>query len=154
MSMLARYKKQGGFQQLLTLIETSAPSKRDQLLKVIQSEDPGWAAILKTKMITMEKLFAWDPLALAEVTNEMVPRTLAVALHGLPPESLAKATHAMGHMKKREVEQLFSEMKPTGAEIEAARIKVVSKIRELEKENKLNLMRIDPSLSTRDIRVA
>lgn len=154
MSMLGRYKKTGGFQQLLSLIETCAPTKREQLMKVIQAEDPGWAALLKTKMLTFEKFFAWDPIHIAEITNEMPARILAAALVGLPPESVARATHTMDHMKKREIETLLAEMTPNPSEVETARMKLLTRVRELEKEKRIDLNQIDPAVSIRDLKVA
>lgn len=154
MSMLMRYKKQGGFTQLLNLIETCGPAKREQLMKIIQTEDPSWAALLKTKMLTLEKILAWDALALAEITNEMVPRTLAIALKGLGPEVIDKASHAMGHFKKRDLERLLDELSPTPAEIETARVKLITCVREMERDRRIDLTKIDPSVSTKDLKVA
>ncbi|MCM2282831.1 MAG: hypothetical protein NDI61_13405 [Bdellovibrionaceae bacterium] len=154
MSMLMRYKKTGGFQQLLNLIETCSPTKREQLMKVIQAEDPSWAALLKTKMLTLEKFFAWDPIHIAEVTNEMPTRILAAALAGLPTEMVERATLTMPHMKKREIESLLTELKPSPGETETARMKVLTRVREMEKDKRLDLSVIDPSLSIRDLKVA
>src|SRR5687768_10826919 len=99
MSMLSRYRKQGGFQQLLQLIETCTSQKREQLLKLIEAEDPAWAKLINTKMVTLEKVFSWDASHVAEVTSQLVPRTLAVLLHGLPKEALDKSTLAMPPIK-------------------------------------------------------
>ena len=154
MSMLARYKKVGGFQHLLSLVETCGPAKREQLMKVIQAEDPGWAALLKTKMLTTEKFFSWNPIHIAEITNEMPTRILAAALVGLGPEALDKVTHTMTHMKKKEIETLVSEMNPAPGEVETARMKILTRVREFEKDRRIDLNQIDPSISVRDLKVA
>ncbi len=154
MSMLVRYKKTGGFQQLLSLIETCTPAKREQLMKVIQTEDPGWAALLKAKMLTIDKFFSWDPIHIAEITNEMPGRILAAALVGLPAETVERATHTMDHMKKREIENLIQELKPNPSEIETARMKLLVRVRELEREKRIDLAKIDPATSVRDLKIA
>lgn len=154
MSMLVRFKKAGGFQQLLTLIETCSPTKREQLMKVIHSEDPGWAALLNTKMLTIDKFFSWDPIHIAEITNEMPARILAAALLGLPEDTVQRATHTMDHVKKREIENLLQEIKPNPAEIETARMKLLTLVRELERDKRIDLNRIDPAVSVRDLKIA
>jgi flagellar motor switch protein FliG len=154
MSMLVRYKKTGGFQQLLNLIETCTPAKREQLMKIIQAEDPSWAGLLKAKMLTIEKIFSWNPIQLAEITNEMPDRTLAVLLSGLGQEAFDKATHTMTHMKRGALERLMDELKPTPGEIEAGRIKLISMVREFERDRRIDLAQIDPSVSIRDLKVA
>lgn len=154
MSMLVRYKKTGGFQQLLTLLESCSPSKREQLMKVIQSEDPGWAALIKAKLLTIEKLFAWDPLTLGEVTQELPIRVLAAALHGMGPDAVNKATYTMDHKRRRDVENMIKDLTPAAGEIEAARVKLLARVRELEREKRLDLGKVDPSLAVRDLKVA
>ncbi len=152
--MLARYRKQGGFQQLLLLLETCTAPKRDQLMKLIQAEDPSWAKLINTKMVTIEKVYSWDAIQVAEVTTQLAPRTLAILLHGLPKEFFDKSIVAMTPLKQREIQSLFEEQTPTPGEVEAARIKLLTKVRELEDSGRLNLAQIDPSLSIRDVKVA
>ena len=90
----------------------------------------------------------------AEVTTQLVPRTLAILLHGLPSECLEKAVTSMPPIKRREIESLFSEQSPSPGEVEAARIKLLSKVRELEDSGRLNLAQIDPAVSIRNVKVA
>ena len=40
MSMIDRYKKKGGFLQLLNLLETTGGEKREKFLKMIAEENP------------------------------------------------------------------------------------------------------------------
>ena len=154
MSMLARYRKAGGFQQLLLLIETCTQQKRQQLLKLIEAEDPSWAKLITTKMVTLEKVFSWDPMHISEVTTQIVPRTLAILLHGLPRETFDKATTTMPPMKRREIESLYEEQSPNASEVEAARIQLLTKVRELEDSGRLNLAQIDPAISLKEVKVA
>src|SRR4051812_2647907 len=154
MSMLARYKKKGGFEQLLTLIETCAPAKREQLIKVIHNEDPGWAALIKTKTLTIEKFLSWKPEVIGEIINEMPDRILASALMGFSDEQFTKVTKTMAHFKRGAIERLMQETNSTAGEIETARMKILVRIRELERERRLDLKEIDPAVSVIDLKVA
>lgn len=139
MSMLARYKKPGGTQQLVALLESCLSKKRELLLNTIMAEDKDFGNMIKSKLLTVEKIFRWDPLIVCEATTQLSERTLAVALKGLPPEAFAIATHTMRDLKKREVVNLLEVIKPTAVEIESAHIKLVEKVRELEKHGSIKL---------------
>ena len=134
MSMLARYKKQGGINQLVALLETCLSKKRETLMNSVIAEDPVFAKQVQDKILNCEKIFKWDPLLVCEATSRLSDRTLAIALKGLPPECFAIATHTMRELKKKEITNLLETIKPTPIEIESAHIKLVEKVRELEKE--------------------
>ena len=50
MSMLARYKKPGGVQQLVALLESCLSKKRELLLNTIMTEDKDFGNMVKSKM--------------------------------------------------------------------------------------------------------
>ncbi|MDZ4676109.1 MAG: FliG C-terminal domain-containing protein [Oligoflexia bacterium] len=139
MSMLARYRKPGGVQQLLALLETCLSKKRENLINMIIAEDKEFGTMIKSKILTTEKIFKWDPLVVCEATTRLSERTLAICLKGLPPEAFAIATHTLRDLKKREVTNLLEILKPTPIEIESAHIKLVEIVRTLEKEGSLKL---------------
>jgi len=137
MSMLARFRKPGGVQQLVALLESCLTKKREALLNTIQAEDKEFAAMVKTKILTAERVFKWDPLVVSEATTRLSERTLAIVLKGLPPECINIGMHTMRDLKKREVMNLLEVLKPTQVEIESAHIKLVETVRNLEKEGNL-----------------
>ncbi|MCC6277334.1 MAG: hypothetical protein IT289_05410 [Oligoflexia bacterium] len=139
MSMLARYRKPGGIQQLVTLLESSLSKKRETLLNHIMAEDKEFGALVKAKILTVEKVFKWDPLVVSEVTTRMTERALAIALKGLPPEAFAIATHTMRDLKKRDLQNFLETLKPSAVEVETAHIKLIETVRLLEKEGSLKL---------------
>lgn len=139
MSMLARYKKQGGVQQLLALLESCLSKKRELLLNTIMQEDKVFGEMIKAKILTVEKILKWDPLIVCEASSKISERTLAVALKGLPPEAFGVLTHTMRDLKKREITNLLEVVKPTAVEIESAFIKIVEKARELERSGQIKL---------------
>ncbi len=89
--MLDRYRKKGGFKQLLKLVEGCAPAKQAQLLDIINKEDSNWAGLLKKKMLSIEIIFSWKPETLAEFTHLLPAKTLAYASKKIGPEALQKA---------------------------------------------------------------
>src|SRR5688572_11750567 len=125
MSMLARYRKPGGVQQLVALLESCVAKKKENLLNMICAEDKEFGEMIKKKLLSVEKIFRWDPLVVSEATTRLSERTLAIALKGLPPQCFAIATHTMRDLKKREVQNLLESLKPTAIEIESAHIKLV-----------------------------
>jgi flagellar motor switch protein FliG len=139
MSMLARFRKPGGVQQLVVLLESCLTKKREALLNTIMNEDKEFAAMVKGKILTAERIFKWDPLVVSEATTKLSERTLAIALKGLPPECTTIAMHTMRELKKREVMNLIEVLKPTQVEIESAHIKLVETVRSLEKEGSIKL---------------
>ena len=60
MGMLDRYKKKGGFIQLLNLIETTASPKAEKFLKMIGEESPAWEAEIKKKVLSIDRLATWN----------------------------------------------------------------------------------------------
>lgn len=154
MSMLMRYKKQGGFQQLLILFETSSPEARAELLKTIQNEDPGWAALLKTKMLTLEKVFSWNAAFLVGVLNGVEAETLAAVLATQGTLNIAKVLSVLSPLREKEVSTLLKERHFTVAESEAARVKLLVHIRDLDREGRIRIGDADPSLDLPDHRVA
>jgi len=154
MSMLARFKKPGGFIQLINLIETCVEPKKTQLLKAVESENPGWAKLLNEKMLTIDKVFSWPPEAVAEITTRLPERIVAIAMQGLKEDLRPKATFSMSHMKLRAIEEVMNGYKANAGEISAAFLKIIMKARELEKGGELKLDNIDPTSSLKDVKAA
>jgi len=135
--MLARFRKPGGVQQLVTLLESCLSKKREALLNTIMSEDKEFATMVKAKILTAERIFKWDPLIVSEATTKLSERTLAIALKGLPPQCINISMHTMRDLKKREVMNLLEVLKPSQVEIESAQIKLVETVRGLERDGSL-----------------
>lgn len=150
MGMLDRYRKKGGFRQLLQLIETCTTQKRDQFMGIIKQENPQWAGIISKKMLTMEVVFNWPVEVIGEFAVELPPRTLAMALKKIGPEGLQKSIATLPHLKKREIEEMYNGLNPTPSEMHAASIKVVEKVRQLIDSGRIKLERFAPDLALTD----
>lgn len=146
MSMLNRFRKQGGFQQLLTLIETCDPSKQKNLLHLVGVEDPGWAHLVKVKCLTLDRVFSWPDSVLREITPSL-PEKVMVALHSaLNPNQREKFKTSLPQMQLRNLDDQFASIGATPSEQNAARIKLFQIIRDLEAEGKFKFQTFDPIL--------
>jgi len=141
MSMLARYKKAGGILELVKLIEDSGEPKRSQLLNMIRTEDPQFAAMVEGRLFSYEQLRTLPENTLAEIIAATPPKFVAVALSGENAEFVTLCEKCLGkafNEYKMEKETLASQA-PTPAQIEAAQRKLVGSARKLEAEGAIKL---------------
>lgn len=146
MGMLDRYKKKGGFGQLLQLIETSPTKKKEQFLALIAEESPVWEEQLRKKLLTTEKIFSWDQQILVEILTRLQPLTLAVALHGNPPEEVESLLSCLPPITKRKINDLIAEANPNSAERATCLMKIISEVRGFIAQGLIKLDKIDPDL--------
>ena len=148
--MLDRYRKSGGFVQLLNLIETSGPQKQTKFLELVREEDPRWADAIVEKTLSIQKICGWSNEALMEVVANLQPLALSVMLHGLEPEVREKILAAMSNSARRNVMDSFNASKPTPAEISTTFGRVITEIRKMIGDGRLRMDKIDPSLVVAD----
>src|SRR5690349_9430773 len=113
MSMLNRFRKPGGFLQLLALIETCEPAKQKSLMHLVGTEDPGWAHLVKLKILTMERIFSWPQEILMEITPHLPDQVLAIAHQmatQLSPKAQEKWLNSLPSMKAREVKEMCKDL--------------------------------------------
>ncbi len=147
MSVLARYRKPGGFKQLLQLIETSQPVKQQKLLEAVEKEDPSWANLIREKKITREMVLSWDIQHLVVIFEHMTPRHSACLLKVIEEEKF-KACAAMFRPEKyRDLKMLMDDTaEPSEGEVISAGNNMLETVRYLDEEKKINLRFIDPVL--------
>ena len=146
MGMVDRYKKSGGFVQLLQVLETCGPKKYDQFMNIINEEDPSWADAIKDKMLSFEKILNWKPEVLLEVLANVNSLAFATALKGLAPAAQEKFLSALSNQEKRRLEQQLADMKPTPVEISSCVMKVISETRGLLTAGTLKASKVDSAL--------
>jgi hypothetical protein len=146
MSMLDRYRKPGGFVQLLALIETCHQSKQEKLLEVIAQEDRRWSETVRAKMLSIERIYAWSDETLAEVFGTLQDLTVAVALSVADPTFKARITGFFSHGRIRKIDELVSSKGPTPAEVSATHMKIVEAVRKMGSDGFLRFENIDPNL--------
>lgn len=146
MAMVDRYKKSGGFIQLLQVIETCGPKKREQFMKIINEETPRWGEAIVAKMLSFEKILSWKPEAIMEITAQMNPLAFGTALKSLPQEKFDEFAAKLGPQERRKFEQLYKEGTPAPNEISACLVKVINETRLLFAAGTLKFDKIDPDL--------
>ncbi|OFZ18212.1 MAG: hypothetical protein A2Z20_11860 [Bdellovibrionales bacterium RBG_16_40_8] len=145
--MLSRYQKHGGFIQLVQLIETCGKQKQDKFIEIIEKEDPNWAVAIREKMLTIEKIMSWDNTILAEIAGRLQQLTIAIAMHGLNPESIERILSIFTHSQRRNIEDLYSSNKPNSGEISAAFLKILQETRSMISNGYLRAEKFAPELT-------
>ncbi|MBC7420079.1 MAG: hypothetical protein H7328_05070 [Bdellovibrio sp.] len=144
--MVDRYKKSGGFLQLVQVIETCGTKKREQFMNIITEESPQWAEALNQKCLSFEKIIAWKPEILLEILAAVNILSFATALKGLEKPKLDEFLGKLSHQEKKRIELAMLEMNPNPNEISSSMMKVVSETRNLLSSNALKADKIDQSL--------
>ncbi|MBX9767722.1 MAG: hypothetical protein K2X47_10660, partial [Bdellovibrionales bacterium] len=84
--MLDRYRKSGGFVQLVNLIETCGKEKQEKLLLTIRAEDPAWEEAIRSKLLSVQRVLGWNAVYIGEVVARMPAINLSTMLHGIPKD--------------------------------------------------------------------
>lgn len=144
--MVDRYKKSGGFLQLVQVIETCGTKKREQFMTIISEESPQWAEALNQKCLSFEKIISWKPEIILEILAAVNILSFATALKGLDQTKLAEFLAKLSHQEKKKIENQMLEMNPNPNEISSSMMKVVSETRNLLSSNGLKADKIDQDL--------
>lgn len=146
MGMLDRYKKKGGFYQLLVLIETSGNKKQEQFLTLIQQESPAWEKELKSKILTVERVFSWPAEVMFEVLTRIQPLTLCATLHGRAQEEIDRILMPLPPITKRKLIDQLSELKPNAGEKFSSEMKLLSEVRGIVASGYIKFEKFDVDL--------
>lgn len=146
MGMLDRYKKKGGFYQLLQLIETSPKSKQEQFLGLVANENPVWEEALKKKMLTVDRVYSWDSSYLVEIFSRLPPLTLATALKGNSQEQVDALLSCLPPISKRKIADLMAEANPSPAERLTCLMKIITEVRGFIAQGIIKLEKVDPDM--------
>lgn len=144
--MLDRYKKKGGFFQLLTLIETSGGKKQEQFLGLICQESPAWEQELKKKMLTVDRVFTWPNDVMSEILTRLQPLTLCVCLHGRSAEEVEKILTPLPPITKRKIVDQMGELKPNPAEKATCEMKLITEVRGIAASGYIKFEKFDADL--------
>jgi len=144
--MIDRYKKTGGFIQLLQLIETCGPKKQEQFLGLIKEDSEVWEQAIKQKMLTVDKVLNWDLAVLGEVLSRVHFLNLAVVLLDVPLEKRRTLISVFSQTEQRKIEELIQEQRPTQPEKLTYASKFLSETRNLIAQGYIKLEKADPNL--------
>jgi len=146
MGMLDRYRKTGGFAQLLALIETCGPAKQEKFLEIVRSEDPRWADAVRAKMLDMNRIYSWNDDTLAEIVGTLQDLTVAIALHAAPEPIKERITKMLTHGRKRKIDDLHGSNSPSPGELAATHIKIIETVRKMAHDGYIRFDKVDPQL--------
>ena len=146
MSMLDRYRKPGGFYQLVSLVETCPPAKKEKFLELIKAEDEAWAEAVKEKMLDVDRIFSWNDETLAEIFGTLQDLTVAVILHGTNDDLKNRIFTYMTQARKRKIEDLMGSQSPTPTEIASMQVKLIETVRKMAHDGYIRFEKVDPQL--------
>jgi hypothetical protein len=147
MSMIDRYKKKGGFIQLLILLETTGAEKREKFLKMIADENPAWEVEIKKKMLSMERILTWNQSYLMEILPRIPFQSIAAVISALPAEKQKILSEALSFQERKKVEDFLKEKKPAPGEVNSAIMKFMSEIRAMVAGGQLKFEKFDPDMA-------
>lgn len=146
MGMVDRYKKAGGFIQLIQVIETCNTKKREQFMKIISEENPEWAEALNQKCLSFEKILSWKAEAILEIIASVNMLSFTASLKSLEPEKLELFLQKLSNQDRKKFELALVEAQLSPNEISASVQKVIGETRLLFVQGSLKADKIDPSL--------
>lgn len=147
MAMVDRYKKSGGFVQLVQVLETCGIKKREQFMNIISTESPKWAEAINQKMISFEKIVSWRPEILLEILASVNSLAFATALKSLPSDQLEKFLTSLPHQERRKLETSIQDSNPNPNEISSSVMKVITETRQLFVSGSLKYDKVDVALA-------
>lgn len=146
MSLLQRYKRSGGFVQLLSLLETFGVQKKEKFLEMIDAESTVWAKALRDKMLTVDRILGWPDEVVIEVLHQLPPKTQAIAIENIKPEEKARISKYYSPSELRRLNDVLSESKVKPDEAAAVMVKFVEQARKMLMERVLHPERFDEAL--------
>lgn len=149
-SLLVRYKRAGGFLQLVKLIEGFGKEKREKFLTILEQEDANWAGAVESKILSVDRIMGWNDIALQEIISRMHDKNMAAVLHGLPQEVRERVYGIVSEREKKRIQNAFEEINPGQGEISSSMVMLLEETRELIEKKYLKLEDVDPELAIPD----
>lgn len=146
MGMLDRYQKNGGFLQLVSLIESFPPAKQEKFLGLIREENAAWEAELQKRLIRFPQILQWHNDVVAEIWPRIPEKFVATAIWNLDAEGKEKFFSSFSQSQRRKLEQYFAMNAPAEAEIISCQIKVVQEVRSMSQSGLIRLEKFAPDL--------
>lgn len=147
MSLLERYKKPGGFNQLLTLLETCGSAKKEKFLKMISEENLDWFNALKTRILSLDIILNWPQEYITELTSRAQPITIAAIAKGpLNENQIKKLTHGLSHGQLAKIREISENKNFTTNEINSSVEKFLGEVRTHIAHGVIKLEKFAPEL--------
>ncbi|MEK7358516.1 MAG: FliG C-terminal domain-containing protein [Bdellovibrionota bacterium] len=150
MGMIDRYRKPGGFVQLVSLVETCPTSKQEKFMEIIRTEDPRWADHVRMKLLSMDRIYSWKDEVLVEIFGTLQDLTVAVALHASSDTLRVRILTYFTHGRKRKIDDLYGSQMPSQQEVAATHMKIIESVRKMEQDGSLRFESFDPAMVIED----
>lgn len=144
--MLDRYRKAGGFVQLVSLIETCGKEKQEKLLATVRTEDPAWEEMIRSKLLTVQRVLGWNPIYVGEIVARLPTINLSTMLHGIPREKWDVLLGTMTQIGRKQIVEAVENSKPSPADISASLAKFLNETRQAAVLGTIKLDKVDPGL--------
>ncbi len=142
---LERFRGPGKISQMIALVESATPERREALLRSIALENPGLGALIQTKVLTLSKILQWNSDALASLLKQLSQQEragliLLASRDQQSPPHLTAAWELAFHEKL--------ELAPNPSQLrnaEVLEINLIHRIRELERLGLFRVIDADPA---------
>lgn len=152
--LLRRFRGPNGIFQMIALLESSSEERQRTLLASFASENPGLASLLKTKVLTPDRIFSWDEKSLEPLFSELAlsPTEFlggVLALIQNLPDRKALGVFVRG-LEPLVSKARFNELRAVAektrdvAVLDGVRTQLLTKVRELERTGQLDIAAFDP----------
>ncbi len=143
MSVFSRFKKNPeGLRQLVQLWETTPLVRRQKMIDIGLKEDPEYAKLALSFMLTFVDIVQMPDLELAEVLSEAPSQSVGFAIHQsdkkIKDRFLSKVRLPIG----LEIREVLENQSPNASLIEAGQLKLIETARKLERTNVIGTKRI------------
>lgn len=136
-----RFRGANGLFQMITLLETCSISKRQALLTSMASDDPAMAALVKTKVLSIDHIATWTSVELRRLSAELDPSLRKRLFSILESQSQHSKLKELGVPKDLKIKI------PLSTHHDQMDILIVLKAREMERIGTLEIRHFDPAKS-------
>jgi flagellar motor switch protein FliG len=132
----------GGASALAAMLNRSDRQVERQVLAAVENADPELAEEVRRLLFTFEDVLALDDKTLQKVLRAVQPKTLATALKGASDEALEKFARNMSENAAKDLREEIEYLGPLRlSEVEGAQMDIARKVRELEAEGEIVVIR-------------
>lgn len=124
--------------QILSLLENSPAEERVRLLEQMKSADPAKAALLKARLLTVERVYLLDDETLGRILEDLDTQIFGMTLRGLDPELRQRALDLVDNDKRKQALETVKRKDLSEAQLESARRQMIQKARQLEVGGKVH----------------
>ena len=135
MGVYTRYKKSpSGLRQIVELIESAPPSRRQKMIDVGMKEDPEYTNKILRFVFNFEDLIQLPDSELAELLAGVPALWMAYAIHDQSQEVQARWLALSSPQVFMEVKEVLANPKVSPFQMSAGKVKMIAMARSLEKK--------------------